>query len=64
MPSRRMTSPSNKFGTKTGAALALVHNSAQGGVGIIIPDQGPVGWLGPQAAKKKLEPQIFGPKTA
>ena len=36
----------------------------QGGVGIIIPDRGPVGWLGPQAAKKKLEPQIFGPKTA
>ena len=30
---------------------------AQGGVGIIIPDRGPVGWFGRQAAKKILEPQ-------
>ena len=39
-------------------------SSEQGGVGITIPDRGPVGWLGPQATKKKLEPQKFRPKTA
>ena len=38
--------------------------SKQGGVGIIIPDQGPVGWLGPQAVKKKLEPQKFQLKSS
>ena len=36
----------------------------KGGVGIIIPDRGPVGWLGPQAAKKKLEPQNFRPQNS
>ena len=29
----------------------------QGGVGIIIPDRGPVGWFSRQAAKIFLEPQ-------
>ena len=35
----------------------------QGGVGIIIPDRGPVGWLGRQAVKKKLEGPKFWPKN-
>ena len=49
-------------------ALALdnpgLDSLKQGGVGIIIPDRGPVGWLGPQAVKKKLEPQKLQPKNS
>ena len=36
---------------------ADVYESGQGGVGIVIPDRGPVGWFGRQATKKFLEPQ-------
>jgi len=35
----------------------LLEHCGQGGVGIIIPDRGPVGWFSRQAAKKNLEPQ-------
>ena len=52
------------FGTLAALNSACHCRPCQGGVGIIILDQGPVGWLGPQAVKKKLEPQIFRPKTA
>jgi len=34
-----------------------VKTPTQGGVRIIIPDRGPVGWFSHQAAKKILEPQ-------
>ena len=47
-----------------GVSVAPVKHYNQGGVGIIIPDRGPVGWLGPQAVKKKLEPQKFQPKNS
>jgi hypothetical protein len=38
-------------------AVCITVDHIQGGVGIVIPDRGPVGWFGRQAAKKKLEPQ-------
>ena len=41
-----------------------IHLYHQGGVRIIIPDWGPIGWLGLQAVKKKLEPQVFHSKNS